>query len=319
VNWLDAAFERPPCPLCGATRAKLQVLAADRWLREEARRFAVLRCEVCSTRYTSPRYRKEMRHLAYGPDYPYYLRAREGRPVDRALAVRPFEGRASRLIALESTGGRLLDLGCGDGYFMDLMRTRGWDVVGADIEPSVVRYAADVLGLDCRELDVESDPLPAGPFEAVTLWGSLQLMYRPQRLLENIRDLLAPGGVVAIGVSNIKSAGALVFGRYWHGLGVPRHLVHFTPETLVRLLEWSGFRVVAKAFETPRWITSGSIDDIGLDSGAQRRAAKAATAAFGALSGRTRFGDTMEVYARLTSSAGGRARRGRGSTDHRGP
>jgi SAM-dependent methyltransferase len=299
------SLERPSCPLCGATRGKIVLLARDTWTKDGDARHAIVRCSVCSVRYTSPRYKKDLRRLAYGPSYPFHLRAKDaletGRPIDRARAREPFFDRARRVCELEPTPGRVLDLGCGDGFFLDVMRDHGWETVGVDFEPSVVSFAKERLALDARVLEIESEPLPSGLFDAVTIWGGLQLTYRPQRLLEKIRGALAPRGLLAIGVSNIKSAGAIVFKQHWYGLGVPRHLVHFTPETLKRLLGWSGYRVERIAFETPRWITWSSIDDIAIESDRTRKLAKAAAAAIGVVTGRTAYGDTMQVYARPES------------------
>src|SRR5262249_38161618 len=154
----------------------------------------------------SPRYRREHRALAFPSAYPFYGRAlgvREGKLRDdaraRELARRAFAGRADRLCRMHPRPGRLLDLGCGDGYFLDVMRDRGWDVAGVDSEEVVVWHARERLGLRAVvELDVERDPLPEGQFDAITLWGVLQLAYRPQRLLEKARALLAPDGVLAI-------------------------------------------------------------------------------------------------------------------------
>lgn len=310
-----SVLERPPCPLCGATRGRTLVIGGDDWLGrhpvpgiDPAQKFAVVRCEVCSGRYTSPRLKREYRALAYPNNYPFYVRAQAAKnsdllhpppkpkELDRARSA--FFGRADRLSEIMPRPGRILDLGCGDGFFLDVMRTRGWETAGVDVEESVIWYAQTKLGLrEVRVSDMEEGEYPEGPFDAITMWGSLQLVYSPRTLLERIHRLLAPGGVVGIGVSNVKSAGAELFSDHWYGLGLPRHLVHYTPETLSRLLEWTGFLVERQHFETPKWIAAGSVD-AALPTKLVRRAAKAAVYAASPLIGRTRYGDTMEIYAR---------------------
>lgn len=317
----DPVLERPHCPLCGATRGSVLLVGTDDWVEGgggDDRRFGVVRCEVCTARYTSPRFRREHRALAYPPGYPFYGRARGVRdgtiadtPEARARARVPFAGRADRLSRLSPRPGRLLDLGAGDGFFLDVMRDRGWEVTGVDNEEVVVWHARERLGIrDVTQLDIEDDPLPAGPFDVVTLWGVLQLAYRPQRLLEKVRGVLAPGGLIAIGVSNARSLGASLFGARWRGLGLPRHLVHYTPATLTRLVEWAGFQRVELVHETPRWIVAGSVDAWLPGSPIVRPAAlasKAALYAAGAVVGRTRLGDTMELYAGLAPAHGAAA------------
>lgn len=325
----EERLEKATCPLCGGTRGRVELSGVDDWLAgipgpssassgdfvgnsqnksSKPQRYAVVRCEICTARYTSPRYRPAHKGLAFPEDYPFYLRAhaeREGRHLDakaRAAAKSAFTGRADRLAKLHPRPGRLLDLGSGDGYFLELMRDRGWSVVGVDVADIVVWHAKERLGISTvHVLDAEVDPLPEGPFDAVTMWGVLQLAYRPQRLLEKVRGVLAPGGFVGVGVSNAKSLGAAVFGPRWRGLGLPRHLVHFTPETLERLVRWTELEPVLTSFETPRWIVAGSIDNVLPKRLPTTKLAKLAAYGVGAVAGRTRLGDTIELYAQRRS------------------
>jgi SAM-dependent methyltransferase len=192
----------------------------------------------------------------------------------------------------------VLDIGMGDGAFLASMRKQGWTVTGLDVEPSVVHYARTQLDLpDCQVADVEQDPLPQGAFDAITLWGMLQLSYHPQALLERIRPSLAPEGVLAIGLSNFVSAGATLFGTRWRGLGLPRHLVHHDPASLRSLVERSGYRVLEVSFETPAWIVNGSMDAALPVPGLLGRILRySVRTALGGV-GRSRWGDTLTLVA----------------------
>ncbi len=164
-----------------------------------------------------------------------------------------------------------------------------------DLEPDVVRHAQEQLQLEARAADVEVDPLPEGPFDAISLWGVLQLLYQPRATLERLLPLLSPEGVLAIGVSNVRSVGLELFRGRWRGLGLPRHLTHFSPETLSRLLAFAGYRVRAIHTETPKWIVAGSIDD--RVAAPARLAARATLYPLAPLLGATRYADTFELYA----------------------
>jgi SAM-dependent methyltransferase len=259
--------------------------------------FSVLRCLKCGGHYTSPRFPEAAKHLAFAGAYPFYDRARRAIAPPTEAEMLAFDSRAHAVIQAHPTPGRVLDIGMGDGAFLATMRRRGWTVAGIDFEPSVVAYAQAQLGIpDCRVADAELDPLPEGPFDGITLWGMFQLAYRPQALLEKIRPFLAPGGVLAIGVSNIHSTGAKVFGSHWRGLGLPRHLTHFDAPTLGRLLEAAGYRVLAAHHETPAWIVNGSVDALrlpGLAAKATRFAARLTLMRFD----RSRWGDTLTLVA----------------------
>jgi len=302
---LQSQMEAPPCPLCGETSAHEVLQAVDDWVPEGPARglkFSVLCCDACRGCYTSPRYREAFKYIPFQGNYPFYLRARDtSQSLDEA-AARPYHSRAASLTNAHPAPGRLLDLGMGDGVFLALMQTKGWRVSGMDTEPDVIEFARTTLKLEsCSAGDAERDPLPSGAFNAITLWGLLQLIYRPQALLEKLRGSIVPGGVLGIGVSNFSGMGARVFRAHWKGLGVPRHLVHFEAESLRRLVERSGYEVLSLTFESPYWLIAESMKSMlplpGILGGISRRSAASLFATFQ----RTSLGETMTLMARVRS------------------
>lgn len=296
-------FEHPACPLCQARTSRFVVDGGDDWVTDGGAgslRFSVVRCDGCGGCYTTPRYREEAKQRAFAGSYPFYQRARNRMGVLTDSELGAFAGRAGQVLRFQPHRGSILDLGMGDGAFLELMRRKGWRTAGVDCEPDVVAYACQYLGQDASLVsDVERDPLPGGPFDAVSMWGLLQLTYRPQQLLEKVRTILCPHGIVAIGVSNFGSVGARLFRSHWRGLGLPRHLIHFERESLRCLLERSGYEVLDIVFETPYWIVGLSVDGMmpipGLPGKIIRRSAQLMLS----VTGRTRFGDTMIAIARL--------------------
>lgn len=257
-------LECPPCPLCGSAESRLELEGEDDWIPNGASRglrFGILRCMGCGARYTSPRFPEATKALAFAGEYPFYERARKTSTPPTEVDMGAFDQRVEDLLRVHPVPGRVLDIGMGDGAFLASMRSRGWEVSGLDVEPSVVAYARSQLGIaDCSVADVERDPLPQGPFDAITLWGMFQLAYRPQPLLEKLRPALAPGGVLALGLSNIDSLGARLFRSRWRGLGLPRHLVHYDAALLKDLLDRAGYRTLSVRYETPAWIVNGSME-----------------------------------------------------------
>jgi SAM-dependent methyltransferase len=300
---LLAQLEAPACPLCGRSPARTLLETVDDWVPEGPTRglkFKVLRCRVCRGCYTSPRFREDFRHIPFIGKYPFYQRARRlSKSLDDA-AARPFISRAASVTNAHPTPGRILDLGMGDGVFLALMQKKGWAISGMDTEADVVEYARTKLKLQsCSAGDAERDPLPEGVFDVITLWGLFQLIYRPQALLEKLRSSLVPGGIIGIGVSNFGGAGARIFGKHWNGLGLPRHLVHFEPQSLKRLVERSGYEVLSLSFESPYWLIAESMRSLwplpGILGGISRRSA----AALFATVQRSSIGETMTVMARV--------------------
>ena len=140
---------------------------------------------------------------------------------------------------------RLLDFGCGAGLFLHRMHKRGWQVVGLDLSEKVVQQVREELKLTALVGTLPHPDLPPSSFDLVTLWHSLEHVHQPLEVLNEVNRLLAPGGKVLVAVPNIDSAPFSWFGPFWYGLDVPRHLTHFTPATLKKMLDRAGFKFEA--------------------------------------------------------------------------
>ena len=263
------------CPLCGADEAVPILLGRDRWHGLEGL-FRVVRCLRCGGRYQDPQPIPEALHLCYPADYQAYRpsgrgrqraeNARLDRQVRRRIAeavlcrCRGYPGHApwwawlawpltglsrhnDRLIPYRAPG-RLLDVGCGSGGYLDRMRSLGWQVTGLEPDEKAARTAREALGLNVLTGELSCVDLPAGGFDAVTFWHVLEHLPEPRAALERARRLLRPGGLLVAQVPNAEGCCARIFGPDWMGLDLPRHLTHFSPRTLRRLLGQVGFRVL---------------------------------------------------------------------------
>jgi SAM-dependent methyltransferase len=140
--------------------------------------------------------------------------------------------------------GALLEVGCGAGMYLDLMRALGWrTVVGVDFSRKAVEQARSVLALDVRCGDPAQVGLEAGRFDAVSLSHTLEHVPDPVAFVTEIRRVMKPGARLAVVVPNSESLGARVFGGFWLGFEPPRHLVDFTRGSLRLTLERGGLAV----------------------------------------------------------------------------
>lgn len=142
--------------------------------------------------------------------------------------------------------GRILDVGCGKGRFLAVSAKHGWNVQG--VEPVAMRkkWAQTRYGIHVFLGDLKDLPLPDNYFDVATLWHSLEHMRDPTLVLSQVARKLKVGGRLVVSVPNFNSLQAVFGGRMWFHLDVPRHLFHFTPESLTRILEKEGFEVVKK-------------------------------------------------------------------------
>ncbi len=125
-------------------------------------------------------------------------RGRESRVSDRRKwHYRRFLGRAG-------PPGTLLDVGCGYGHFVQLAQKAGWRAIGVDLDPGAVRYALDRLAVTALHGDLRGLGFPAGFFDVVTLWNSLECVAEPLDLLQEVHRVLRIGGRVFIRTQNAQ-------------------------------------------------------------------------------------------------------------------
>ena len=138
-------------------------------------------------------------------------------------------------------GGRLLDVGSGNGQYMSDMHELGWDVSGVEPSPDACESVRKRLNLPVHCGTLEDVPWGAESFDVVTAWHVLEHSPNPLRDLLEISRLLRPGGLFMGEVPNAAGWGARLFRDRWYHWDLPRHLVAFTPSTLRRLIEAAGF------------------------------------------------------------------------------
>jgi SAM-dependent methyltransferase len=295
------ALERISCPLCGAARATPLWQEPDVVLGVPGR-FAVARCADCGLLYQNPRVRVDDLPRLYPAHYSPYTRNPDG---ERALAdgsdVRGVL--ATRLgyrhLAVTTTWrsrltgrlrrrrieknfppwvgqGRLLDVGCATGRFLQRMKSIGWRVSGIEFDPAAAGIAKTVTS-DIVVGDPATVSMPEHSFDLITAFHVIEHLPDPLRALRNMFGWLAPGGLMIVEVPNAGGWGGRLFRRYWSGLDYPRHLVHFTPATMGAMIERAGGEVVAvRYWSSPRYFTRSVRHWLGSRHGAAPHAARAA-------------------------------------------
>jgi len=262
-------LEEVACDWCGARDADVLLHGRDR-AHGLPGEFAVVRCTRCDLARTSPRPGLDSLASAYPASYPEHQSAsrpprppeglrrwalvcRRGYPLGRSvpgalrclvqpLAAFVLAGRRSHGYLPYEGQGRLLDFGCGTGRYVGRMAAAGWRAEGIDADAEAVRRGRDA-GLTLHVGTLPGADLPAGAFDAVTMWQALEHVPSPKATLAAAVRLLRPGGRLVIVCPRLDSLPARWFGTYWFALELPRHLWHFTAATLRRHVEGAGLTV----------------------------------------------------------------------------
>lgn len=155
--------------------------------------------------------------------------------------------RIERLVESHFLGRKdisLLDIGCGVGYFLQFMKSRGYENVrGLDVNSKSIRYLKSI-GIDADVGFVEDQVCADYQFDAIVVDQVLEHVEDPNSILKKCHRILKPGGIIWLSTPNIQSWHILwrlkQFHRHFTGSG---HINHFTPRTLKSVLEKNGFRV----------------------------------------------------------------------------
>jgi SAM-dependent methyltransferase len=147
--------------------------------------------------------------------------------------------------ASQKERGSLLDVGAGTGHFAHYMAEYHWDVVALEPDEKARKIGAEKLGLDIQPLEVLAQLQPS-TFDVITLWHVLEHVQDISGYMDHFRSLLKPDGVLIIAVPNHTSRDASQYGMNWAAYDVPRHLWHFSPLSMEKLLTKHGFALTKK-------------------------------------------------------------------------
>jgi 2-polyprenyl-3-methyl-5-hydroxy-6-metoxy-1,4-benzoquinol methylase len=147
--------------------------------------------------------------------------------------------------------GRLLDIGCGNGSFLQEAKRRGWETFGTELSPVNCRLAQERLGRPIHLGNLPDLELPARSFDVVTLWHVLEHVPEPNTMLAEIERILTPGGILIIEVPNIANPVFAFFGESYFPLDCPRHVCFYSKTTLAAMLKKHGLPIVKE--DSPCW------------------------------------------------------------------
>lgn len=260
-------FEEVGCPLCKSHETEFLFHAKDRRFANPEI-FRLVKCNNCRLSYLNPRISKDYISIFYPPNEYYVTLVSEDEIYSRKAGIFTKSWIAyTKLFGVSKTmdgmpKGKVLDIGCGTGEYLKLLKEHGWDICGIDVNPDAITQAKKRrVKAFCGEL--HEAEFPSGFFDLIVMKHSLEHLYDPVRVLEEVYRILKKSGRIMIEVPNFASVESELFRTYWSGLDVPRHLLQFSPNTLKILLEKTGFNNIKIAHSPfPGYFISSLFDNI---------------------------------------------------------
>lgn len=235
------------CCLCGVEDAEPTAVGEDFEYRTSADTFMAMRCRGCGLVFLNPRPSLETLDRIYPPTY----HAFQFSPENFGLAHRVRSWLEARRLLSYCKGlgdeARILDIGCGDGFHLRLLRKfgrPGWQLEGVDTSERAVASARGA-GLTIHQGTVETADLHEGSYDLVLLIATIEHVADPPGILRAATQLLRAGGRVVVITDNTATLDFHVFGRrHWGGYHFPRHWNLFDKRSLRLLAEQAGLEVV---------------------------------------------------------------------------
>ncbi|MCS5626695.1 MAG: class I SAM-dependent methyltransferase [Planctomycetes bacterium] len=246
------------CPICQVVDTEAEFAQP----RGPARTYPLVRCRRCGLVFLEElrdiSQLDEAQSTAYGEPQKRFTGGVE-------MLVRLFRKSRVRLAErLVPPTANVLDVGCGRGLFLELMRDRGHRVQGTELSAATAHNASPDLPISVG--DLEPGQYPDNSLDLVSIWHVLEHLRFPDRALHAAWRALRPGGRLLLALPNYASTQSQVGGEYWFHLDLPRHIFQFTDQTLVRLVRKEGFEI--EVCRTGQW----EMDPFGLLQSALNRA-----------------------------------------------
>jgi SAM-dependent methyltransferase len=178
--------------------------------------------------------------------YPSY--EADGPLIERSLA------RRMRWLATLAPPGRLLDVGAAYGFGLCAARATGFDAVGVEISPEAAAAAERRAGAPIIVGDFLAVDVP-GRFAVITMFDVLEHMRDPRACVMRARELLVPGGILAVETGDLASPWARLLGSRWYFLDPPQHLAYFTAAGLADLMTAAHLVPTGRARRFGRWVS----------------------------------------------------------------
>lgn len=230
------------CPLCGATSS----------VERHAEPFPVREC-ACGLAFLWPQpSEKELQELYSEEYYKSWGVAGENDELPRQMKHLTFASRLHDIETLIPSPGKVLDVGCATGYFLEVAQSFGWEVAGVELSAYSAGLAAAKFGKQIFNGTLEQAAYPAATFDLVTLSDLIEHVPDPLAFLNEVRRILKPGGLVVIVTPDLQSLTERVMRGKWSHYKL-EHIYYYSQATINSCLEKSGFTPV-KIKPAPKYL-----------------------------------------------------------------
>ena len=220
------SFLLSECPICSGNDLREIYDTRDRHYGIPGI-YRIVKCSSCSLVFLNPMSSDAELASLYPKDYYAYqnnFKQRRWKQLIQKLVLYRLGTRDPQF----SAPGRMLDLGCGSGWYLSTMRDKGWETFGVEINHAAASVGREQAGLNIFSGTIEKAQFPSQYFDYVRSNHSFEHISRPRETLYEIHRVLRTTGKLLIGVPNVDGLNAKIFGKFWWYLGAPVHPFNYS-------------------------------------------------------------------------------------------
>lgn len=229
------------CPVCSETGFEQFLTVKDYSISGET--FHITKCKSCGFKFTNPIPSEDTIGKYYqSENYISHSDTNKG-IINKLYHLVRKRSLRSKLELINKSGaskGSILDIGCGTGYFVQTCKADGWQTEGMEPDNSARTLAEKNTGhkIYTDLFSIQGDK----KYDVITLWHVLEHVHKLNESIQHIHKLLKDNGRLIIAVPNCNSSDSNSYKEFWAAYDVPRHLYHFTPPDLDKLLTRHNFK-----------------------------------------------------------------------------
>jgi 2-polyprenyl-3-methyl-5-hydroxy-6-metoxy-1,4-benzoquinol methylase len=231
------------CPVCDNEAFTTFLECRDHFLSKEI--FTISKCEKCGFLFTNPRPKASKLSSYYqSEEYISHSNSRKGFQNILYQMVRNYTiSQKLKLILNYKITGSILDIGCATGEFLNHCKSKKWNVLGIEPNESARRDGIENYSLVIED-ETHLSTISQSSFDVITMWHVLEHVPLLNERMDQLQKLLRPDGYLFIAVPNANSLDAKLYNSFWAAYDVPRHLYHFTRDTISQLFSRHSFELI---------------------------------------------------------------------------
>lgn len=234
-------IEIKACPVCSGADSTNIITLKDHSISGET--FHISQCKTCGFRYTNPIPSEDTIGKYYqSENYISHSDTNKGiiNKLYHLVRKQSLKSKLKLVNQASKEKGTILDIGCGTGYFLQACKEDGWKIDGMEPDPGARAIAekntSQTLHHEIFSIQGEKK------YDVITLWHVLEHVHKLNESIQHIHKLLKDNGRLIIAVPNCSSWDSEVYKEFWAAYDVPRHLYHFTPPDMDKLLKKHNFQ-----------------------------------------------------------------------------